>query len=170
MDVEHLWLAKRRVHWKTGEAYGPPPNDGKPHTHCSSFVAAFCQRREIYILRPPEHSATMLANAQYDWLKSKGNQFGWTPVNGPLEAQQQANRGLVVVAVYKERDPKRHGHIAIIRPSNRSDASIIANGPQITQAGMDNYKSTSLKEGFKHHRTAWVGGEIRYYAHEVRWE
>src|SRR5262249_27831389 len=122
------------------------------------------------ILRPPEHSATMLANAQYDWLATKGSELGWTPANGSLEAQQLANRGLVVVAVYKERDPKRHGHIAVVRPSNRSDASIVANGPQITQAGMDNYKSASLKEGFKHHRSAWSSREIRFYAHEAKWE
>jgi hypothetical protein len=169
MDVEHLWLARRRVHWKTGDPYGPPPTDGKPHTHCSAFVAAFCQRHDIYILRPPEHSETLLANAQYDWLENKGTDAGWKPAAGPVEAQQLANQGMVVVAVYKESDPRRHGHIAIIRPSTRSQDSILANGPQVTQAGMDNFKSASLKTGFQHHRTAWVSGQIRYYAHEVKW-
>src|SRR6516225_2476486 len=105
MKVESLWLARNRVHWKTGEPYGEAPTDGKPHTHCSAFAAAFCYRHGIYILRPPEHSATMLANAQYDWLRSEGRDKGWTPVDGPIEAQRLANQGMVVVASFKDRDP-----------------------------------------------------------------
>src|SRR5262249_42710024 len=96
MNVDRLWLARQRVHWKTGEPYGEQPTDGKPHTHCSAFVAAFCYRHGIYILRPPEHSPTYLANAQYDWLRSEtGQKAGWRPVEGPVEAQRLANQGLI---------------------------------------------------------------------------
>jgi hypothetical protein len=31
MNVGRLWLARHRVHWKTGEPYGPAPTDGKSH-------------------------------------------------------------------------------------------------------------------------------------------
>ena len=169
MNVDRLWLARQRVHWKTGEPYGEQPTDGKPHTHCSAFVAAFCYRHGIYILRPPEHSPTYLANAQYDWLRSEtGQKAGWRPVEGPVEAQRLANQGLIVVAAFKESDPKKHGHIAIVRPSTKSEATIMAEGPQIIQAGMDNYQSASLQEGFKHHRGAWSGGRIAFFCHELQ--
>jgi len=169
MSVDRLWLARHRVHWKTGEPYGPAPTDGKSHTHCSAFVAAFCYNHGIYILRPPEHSTTFLANAQYDWLRSEeGRKAGWQPVEGPIDAQRLANRGLVVVAAFKESDPKKHGHIAIVRPYAKSDSEILAEGPQIIQAGMDNYQSASLQEGFKHHRGAWSGSQIRFFSHELK--
>jgi hypothetical protein len=169
MNVDRLWLSRHRVHWKTGEPYGPAPTDGKSHTHCSAFVAAFCYRHGLYILRPPEHSTTFLANAQYDWLQSDaGQKAGWQPVLGPMEAQRLANQGMVVVAAFKESDPKKHGHIAIVRPSTKSDSAILAEGPQIIQAGMDNYQSASLQEGFKHHRGAWPTGQIRFFSHDLK--
>src|SRR5437763_13768976 len=63
MDVEHKWLAREYVKWETGEALDKAVTDGKPHTHCSAFVAAACKKLGVYILRPPEHKATQLANA-----------------------------------------------------------------------------------------------------------
>ncbi|HEX7615959.1 MAG TPA: hypothetical protein VF554_11875 [Thermoanaerobaculia bacterium] len=166
MKVEDLWLAKQRVNWKTGEPLGESPKDGKGHTHCSAFVAAFCFRQDVYILRPPEHSSTLLANAQFDWLASEGRDKGWKPVGSSIEAQHLANRGIVVVATYRESDPKKPGHIAIVRPSTKSDRSIEEEGPQIIQAGMTNDNSTTLREGFKHHPAAWKKGAVRYFAHE----
>src|SRR5450755_181659 len=64
MDVEHLWIAKEYVHWKSGKPIDKPVNDEKPHTHCSAFAAAVADRLKIYLLHPPEHGATDLANAQ----------------------------------------------------------------------------------------------------------
>jgi hypothetical protein len=171
MDVEHLWQAKNylvpKTGWETGEASDRPVTDGKAHTHCSAFVAAACKRLGVYILRPPDHSEILLANAQYDWLHKEGKQHGWTPVRSAVEAQKLANQGYLVVASFKEKNPKRSGHIAIVRPSNRSEAKIREYGPQIIQAGMTNYKSTSLREGFKHHPSAWGDKQVRYFAHEV---
>jgi hypothetical protein len=109
----------------------------------------------------------MLANAQYDWLDGEGRREGWTPVATGREAQQFANRGCLVVAVYKESDPKRPGHIAIVRPNAKSEAKIHEEGPQIIQAGRDNHASTSLKEGFKHHRAAFRDDQIRFFAHPI---
>ncbi len=167
MDVEHHWLAKKYVNWRTGETIDRPVTDGKSHTHCSAFVAAAAEKLGVYILRPPKHSPTLLANAQYDWLGGEGRKEGWTPLATGLEAQQLANRGDLVVAVYKASDPKKPGHIAIIRPSTKGEAQIRAEGPQIIQAGRDNHASTSIKEGFKHHPTAFRDDHIRFFAHAI---
>ncbi len=167
MHVEDLWLAHNRVSWKTGEPIGDAPSDGRTHTHCSAFVAAFCLRQDVYILRPPEHSSTLLANAQFDWLDGEGRDKGWRPVASALDAQHLANRGVLVVAAYKERDPKKPGHIAIVRPSAKSEAAVAREGPQVAQAGVTNSADTTLKEGFRHHPAAFRDGLVRYWAHDL---
>lgn len=167
MHVEDLWLAHNRVKWKTGEPIGPAPADNKTHTHCSAFVAAFCLRQDIYILRPPEHSSTLLANAQFDWLDGAGRARGWRPVASALEAQQLANRGLVVVAAYKASDPAKPGHIAVVRPSAKSDGAVAREGPEVAQAGVTNSADTTLKDGFRHHPDAFRKGLVRFWAHDI---
>jgi hypothetical protein len=167
MHVEEHWIAGAIVDWKTGEPTGQPVNDEGKHTHCSQFAASACDRLNIYLLRPPEHRATLLANAQYDWLPSEGGSKGWMPVADGAAAQAAANRGEVVVAVYKNADPKKSGHVAIIRPSTKSEAEIKAEGPQVTQAGGTNRNSTSLKQGFANHPHAFADHEIRFYAHQA---
>ncbi len=166
MDVEHLWLPGKVVAWKTGE----PLKEGLPvkgHTHCSAFVAEACRRMGIYILRPPEHATSLLANAQYDWLSKAGKSEGWHHVQGGERAQHYANLGYIVVAVYKEGDPKKPGHVAIVRPSTKSAEKIQLEGPQIIQAGAQNAQSTSLKTGFSHHPNAWGKQQVRYFGHKV---
>jgi len=168
MHVDKLWLAGRYVNWKTGAALDKAVTDGKPHTHCSAFVAAACERLDIYILRPPDHSESLLANAQFDWLSDKGAKHGWSPVKTAKEAQELANKGMLVIATFKSHDPKKSGHIAIVRPSAKSDEAITSDGPQIIQAGLHNRVSASLKTGFSSHPEAWGKGEVRYYAHAVK--
>lgn len=167
MDVEHLWLAGHTVAWKTGK----PLADSKPtkghHTHCSAFAAEACRRLGIYLLRPPEHSTVLLANAQYDWLFTSGKEQGWTQVPDGRQAQHFANEGYLVVAVFKDGDPKRPGHVAIVRPSTKSSQAIDSEGPQVTQAGKHNARSTSLKHGFANHPDAWAKHKVRYFAHKV---
>ena len=167
MDVEHHWLAEKYVKWRTGEPLDKKVDDNKPHTHCSAFAAAAAAELGIYILRPPQHSSVMLADAQSDWLKGEGKKEGWQPVATALESQRLANRGDLVVAIYKEPDPKKHGHVAIVLPSAKSEAKIREEGPQIIQAGMENHASASLKEGFKHHPAAFRDNLIRFYSHPV---
>jgi hypothetical protein len=168
MDVEHLWLPGQSVNWKTGEPTGKAPTGNGKHTHCSAFAAEACRRLGIYLLRPPEHAQELLANAQYDWLAKSGKSEGWFAVDGPYKAQHYANEGFLVVASYKEHDPKRPGHIAIIRPSTKSTEQIAAEGPQVTQAGGHNARSTTLKSGFANHPDAWGKQEVRYFAHKVK--
>jgi hypothetical protein len=169
MDVDHLWLAKEYVHWKSGKPMDKPVDDDKPHTHCSAFAAAAADRLHIYLLHPPEHGTSYLANAQCDWLPGPGATQGWQPVATPEDAQALANAGNLVVAVYKEDDPKRHGHAAVVRPAEKSRAQIEAEGPQIAQAGMENFASAPLALGFRHHPGAWENRRVRFYAHAVDW-
>lgn len=167
--VERLWPAGVHVDWETGVPDGKPVSDEGQHTHCSAFVAAIAKRLGIYILRPPEHGARLLANAQYDWLATEGGQFGWHALTDGYQAQAHANRGDLVVAVYKNHHDDKPGHIAIIRPSDRSASEIDQEGPQITQAGSVNYLSTTLKSGFSGHPAAWRRHEVRYFAHTIDW-
>ena len=168
MHVEEHWIAGAIVEWRTGEPTGKPVKDDGKHTHCSQFAAAACDRLGIYILRPPGHSAVLLANAQFDWLPSdEGKAKGWSPVKDGSVAQELANRGSLVVAVYKNHDPKKSGHIAVIRPSTKSDDEIKAEGPQVTQAGGTNRNSAPLKKGFANHPDAFAKSEVCYFSHAV---
>jgi hypothetical protein len=164
MHVEEHWIAGAIVDWRNGDPTGQPVKDDGKHTHCSQFAAAACERVGIYLLRPPEHSAALLANAQYDWLEAEGRGKGWSPVADGKAAQELANRGILVVAVYKNHDPKKSGHIAIIRPSEKSASEIKAEGPEVIQAGGTNRNSCSLKKGFGNHPGAFAKGEIRFFS------
>lgn len=168
-DVEHLWPAGVHVAWETGVPDGKPESTEGKHTHCSAFVASVAKHLGIYILRPPEHGQILLANAQFDWLAQQGGEKGWTSVSGGEAAQKAANRGMLVVATYRNHRDEKPGHIAIVRPSEKSDSAIDAEGPQITQAGGTNYASATLKRGFAGHSAAFTRGEVRYYAHPIDW-
>ena len=60
-----------------------------------------------------------------------------------------------MVVTCKNPDPKRPGHIAIVRPSTKSDQRILAEGPDIIQAGAHHYTRTTAREGFKNHPGAY---------------
>jgi hypothetical protein len=167
LDVEHHWPAGIHVKWDTGVPDGRPETAIGKHTHCSAFVAAAALRLGIYILRPPEHPQLLLANAQYEWLADQGRQHGWRPLRDAAEAQSLANHGSLVVATYRNHSDDKPGHIAIVRPSEKGVSAIQIEGPQITQAGGTNYRSTTLRQGFAGHPAAWSRGEVRYYAHEI---
>jgi hypothetical protein len=162
LDVERHWLAGTHVNWRTGDR----DSDRHASTHCSAFVASACERLGVYILRPPEHPQVLLANAQFEWLRTDGKQRGWHAVKSPLEAQRLANEGHLVVAAYRNPDPKKSGHVAFVRPSAKRERLIESEGPQVIQAGASNYTSTSLKNGFRHHPDAWIDAShhaVRFY-------
>jgi hypothetical protein len=121
-------------------------------------------------LRPPEHPQILLANAQYDWLAEQRATRGWNALADGEQAQTYANRGYLVVATYRNHHDNKPGHIAIVRPSEKSARVIAEEGPQIAQAGGTNYTSTSLKRGFAGHPAAWSHNEVRYYAHAIDWQ
>ena len=77
------------------------------------------------------------------------------------------NQGWLVLACYVSPEPELPGHIAIVRPAALSRRRIDSQGPQITQAGVKNYRSASLAEGFRHHPDAWRERAVKFYAHPV---
>ena len=169
--VDQLWPLGWHIDWRTGEPNRPFPGGHEAASHCSAFVAAVAERLGIYVLRPPEHPQELLANAQLAWLDDQGAAFGWRAVNDMLAAQTLANRGELVLAVFRAPNPHRPGHIAVVRPSLKDLTALENEGPQITQAGDTNYLSTTLANGFSHHPGAWRpggAGGVRFYAHAVR--
>jgi hypothetical protein len=170
MDVENYWLAKTHVNWETGVPDMPDAEHGNK-THCSAFIAAACERLNIYILRPPQHSQILLANAQTDWLSTAAalnDGWGKLPDNDTLftNAQRLADVGKVVVAVYKNTDRSKPGHAALVMPSNRSAQQLTDEGPMLIMAGTHNFNYITLIKGFKSHITSWPTHEVQFFVHE----
>ena len=171
--VDQLWLPGYQVDWQTGARTGMLPGGPDSHTHCSAFVAAAAMRLGVYILRPPEHKQDLLANAQMAWLDSaEGQSKGWSKLAGAVDAQTAANRGELVVASFRNPDPHKPGHIAIVRPSDISLPLLQKEGPMVTQAGEHNAIDVSLARGFRDHRGAWQpdgSGVVQFFAHAIDW-
>lgn len=169
MDVESKWPAGVHVDWETGVPDGKPIHGDGKHTHCSAFVASAAKHLGIYILRPPEHSAKLLANAQSEWLSGPdGEAQGWCALSNAAEAQAAANRGELVVASYRSHRDDKPGHIAIVRPSTKSAEALAAEGPDVIQAGRINSSRIAVREGFAGHPAAWNKSEIKYFAHRLQ--
>jgi len=168
MSVESKWIAGEHVYWDTGLPTGVPETSPGKHTHCSAFVAAAAKNLGVYILRPPEHGQKLLANAQNEWLAEEGAARGWVKLADANQAQAAANRGQLVVASYHNHHDDRPGHIAIVRPGEKTAEQIAAEGPDVIQAGAVNKTSISLRDGFAGHPAAWRDHEIVYYAHDVK--
>jgi hypothetical protein len=167
-NVESLWLSHEHVNWETGEPDRGGEDEGPGfHTHCSAFAASMAKRLGVYLLRPPEHSQRLLANAQAKWLASDdGKSKGWLELRDAHEAQAEANRGNMVIVVFANPDNRRPGHIAIVRPAEKSLFALEHDGPQIIQAGQHNHTSTVVRIGFANHPGAFPDG-VRYYKHEL---
>lgn len=169
--VDHLWLHGFKVNWETGAAISAWA-DARPHTHCSAFVASVAMRLGIYVLRPPQHSQVLLANAQMGWLRSpEATAMGWQSLPDVTSTQMRANLGVLVLAAFENPDANNRGHIAIVRPSEIDAATLLANGPFVTQAGSHNALSVPLAEGFANHKGAWLAGgtgSVRFRAGRER--
>ena len=127
------------------------------------------ERLGIYVLRPPQHRQELLANAQMRWLRDHGAEQGWRALGRTSTAQAGGQSGELVLEAFENPDPHRPGHIAIVRPSEKTRRAD-RDGPQETQAGAQNALSTHDAAGFRHHPGAWKpggGGGLRYYAHAV---
>jgi hypothetical protein len=167
LDVETYWANGLWVDWLTGGkcANNTLPNSTSANaSHCSAFAAAVATLLGVYILHQSDTvSDVNLANNQANWLAS--NPMGWSRVQYPTNAQALANIGTLVVASYY--DPNQSGHIAVLRPSTKSDAEILAVGPEICQSGIHNYNDTNAMTGFGVHPNAFATNGIRYYCHIV---
>lgn len=169
LDVEHLWIAEHHINWENGEPDRPQATQGVK-THCSAFVSAACKRLNIYILRPPQHGQILLADAQFDWLKSsEARNAGWQAITADdayniyIQAQQFANKGYTVIAIWKNPLQKKPGHTALIMPKEIATEKIKESGPVIIMAGTHNFNYISLANGFKHHIHQWPEKEILFY-------
>jgi hypothetical protein len=110
----------------------------------------------------------LLANAQAEWLgDEEGRAEGWRPIAEMQAAQEFANQGKLVVIVYENPNPRRTGHIVIVRPSLKSAANLAVEGPQVIQAATRNKASHPAAFSFKAHPGAWPG-EVRTYVHDVK--
>jgi hypothetical protein len=164
LQVEQYWTNTLSVNWLTGAALGTGTNMTKGNaSHCSAFAAAAAKLLGVYLLRPWDASDLGLANLQADWLQT--NSADWYAIPSMTDAQQFANSGALVVASYKEPNGSA-GHIAIVRPSPKSDAEVWAAGPQECQSGIHNFNSTNVARGFDQHAHAFPEG-IRYYGHPI---
>src|SRR5580658_2584578 len=168
LNVEAHWPAHQHVNWETGDPDRGGEYEGPGHTHCSAFAAAVAKRLGIYLLRPPEHSQKLLANAQVEWLASSaGRERGWSRVGEGQQAQTLANQGNLVVVVFANPDAEKPGHAAIVRPSEKTTRALRYDGPQIIQAGTHNHNSTVVRIGFENHPGGFPDG-VRYYIHPVQ--
>ena len=168
--VDRLWLAGEHVAWRTGEVDQERPDGREEASHCSAFAAAVSARLGVYLLRPPEHAQELLANAQAAWLRTDGAGSGWRALPDYREAQAAANRGDLVLEAFENPNPHRSGHIAIVRPSDKSLAALDSEGPQETQAGAFNAISATTAAGFSQRHGAWTpddGGHLTYFAHAI---
>ena len=168
MDVEHRWLARQHVDWRTGLPDRAPDYSGRARaTHCSAFAAAVGLQLGIYLLRPPEHGQELLASAQTAWLASPdAARQGWRPVDTVEEAQTLANQGEMVVLSYANPDPRRPGHIVVVRPSLKSAAELDAEGPQVIEAATRNRASYPAALAFAAHPGAWPDA-VQAFAHAL---
>lgn len=165
-DVEHLWLYRRHIDWKTGIPDMSEEWHGRDsETHCSAYVAGMSVRLGVYLMRPPQHGLSLLANAQGEWLDSSaGRRAGWHRVESVEQVQYLANQGWFVVGVYVNPDPKQSGHIVIVRPSDTATVERLeGHGPQVAEASYHNHINWSVKGSFAKEHYA----DVHYYAHDV---
>ena len=82
------------------------PEDGQ--TDCNRFVNLVCFKMGY------EGFAGLLANQIYDKL---GKERYWSVTDGE-NAIYYANKGLLVLAAWKNPNPEKSGHVAVVRPGN----------------------------------------------------
>jgi hypothetical protein len=169
LNVETHWVAGQHIDWETGE---PSDRDDTHNVknHSAAFVAAACQKLKIVILRPPEHAQDLLSNAQFDWLPtSAATAQAWKHIPNDSRynaAQDLANKGFVVVAIVKNSDERKPGQVALVMPAAVTEKDLTENGPQIIMAGVKNYTSTALKNGFKGFYNKWPESQVEFYYYE----
>jgi hypothetical protein len=171
LGVTTKWQNGHEIEWETGIAKSSEIVNKK--TYCTRFVAATCKKAGVYTLHPEYPTDKFGANTLYDWLDSrKARKSGWKLVEGSdlleiyCHAQQYANNGRLVIAIYK--DPSRRpGHSALIMPAIVGCEEIRAIGPVLIQAGGRNSDSLRLSTGFRKRIHSWPEEKILLYYNEV---
>jgi hypothetical protein len=96
----------------------------------------------------------------------EGSSRGWRLVRSRAEAQALANDGWAVVCLYRNPDPHKPGHAAVVRPSLRGPAAVERDGPETAMAGRHNANAVPMRQAFRSHPDAFDAGEILMFAHE----
>ena len=165
MDLMRGWEPGYNVKCDTGERV-KTKSTTVSSSHCSCFVYAVCKKMNIKLIGTPEYSQYHLAHNQINWLKTEeAHKHGWRQINGSLKekyliSQEKANNGVLVIAGTNQ-DKEIRGHIAIVRPSNKSYFFIINEGPQVISSSYVNTYSSSLKEDFLYYKGEMASFENR---------
>jgi hypothetical protein len=159
MGVSGKWQARLHIDWLTGLPAGEQSPEYRG-THCSGFIDAVAARLGVDSGAPQDRLTNPSANRQEEFLRSGGG--GWRSVPDGVAAQAAANRGEFVVAVLHDAPV---GHAAVVRPTNKPEALVLTEGPQVTQAGGHNYTSAPAAVGFGFQASGLAG--VEYYAHPV---
>lgn len=115
-------------------------------TFCNIFVTDVTKALNVEIphwLRDtnvPLGKRELNANGTLEWLMIIGTHNGWREVNA-TEAERRADDGYPTIAIWKNPNMNKPGHIAILLPSD-------GQGIQIAQAGAKNFNHGSLAAGF----------------------
>ncbi|HJD59715.1 MAG TPA: hypothetical protein LFW20_03460 [Rickettsia endosymbiont of Omalisus fontisbellaquei] len=184
LNVEEKWQKGNIINCKSGETllketekYNSPKL--KRLTHCSCFAyaasAAFGLPNKSLLPHPESDKEFIptLSNKQAEWLETDGIKNGWNYVKAGnrddsfIQAQKFANQGYFVVSVYKNANPKRAGHIAVVVPSSKDIEKIKNEGPDTAQAGNINFSCNSLKKGFRNKKDAFKNNEIKFYYYKI---
>ena len=91
---------------------------------------------------------------------------GWRAVqenNVYEEAQSLANKGMLVIAICKNPDDSKPGHVALLMPAEINKEKLAGEGPSLIMAGTHNYNKISLKAGFKSHLNGWPQQTVKFY-------
>jgi hypothetical protein len=83
-------------------------------------------------------------NDTAEWLQKYGQENGWRQVEAAV-AQQMANEGHPAIALWKNPNTEKPGHIAMIRPGS---VPLKTDGVAVAQAGRLVLDAGHLKEGF----------------------
>lgn len=81
------------------------------------------------------------ANDVVGWLEAHGREYGWQLCTRG-EASAAAERGEVAIVVWRNPNPEKPGHVALVVPAVSPGAVFIA------QAGAHNFTSEPLERGF----------------------
>lgn len=99
-------------------------------------------------------------NTLYDWMQSHSSAIGYREV-AEEEARRAANSGKPAVGIWKNPDPKRSGHIVVLRPFD-PDKGGDPNRTFIAQAGSNTHNYASIDKVFKSDKMKTV----KFYVHE----
>jgi hypothetical protein len=105
----------------------------------------------------PEARKEMRVNDMAGWLDKHRGKHGWRRVDARM-AQEKANEGVPAIVVWKNPNPKKSGHIAVIRPGSVGDKRGVA----ISQAGNSVLNARHILKGFWSYQVK----EVQYWYHD----